>query len=222
MEIDEIRNRWNREAREFDAIYGSSSPIMRGVNRWLRKAVLQRFDYAIEEMIPKPGAAVLDVGCGSGVYEEALLNAGASRVVGVDVSEGMLDLARRRLATHPRGSSADFVLGDFWEWNSDEKFDFSIANGVYDYTANPKDLILRMRRFTTRRMVMSFPSHSTLRFRSSLRRARYLVQSKGDVYYYTRDEIESLARACEPVAFRLRDLGDGQGYLLVLDLDDAP
>ncbi|MFD9905052.1 class I SAM-dependent methyltransferase [Streptomyces sp. NPDC059063] len=39
---------------------------------------------------------ILDFGCGSGVYTRLLARSGARRVVGLDVSEGMIDHARRR------------------------------------------------------------------------------------------------------------------------------
>src|SRR5438309_1583130 len=43
------------------------------------------------------GAAVLDCACGSGMLARALLRAGASRVVGLDFSPGMLEIARRKV-----------------------------------------------------------------------------------------------------------------------------
>jgi len=42
------------------------------------------------------GLSVLDFGCGSGVYSRILKKRGAARVVGYDVSEGMLEHARLR------------------------------------------------------------------------------------------------------------------------------
>ncbi|GAA1988334.1 class I SAM-dependent methyltransferase [Amycolatopsis minnesotensis] len=44
------------------------------------------------------GLRVLDLGCGSGLYTRRLAAWGATRVLGIDVSEGMLDTAR----AHPR------------------------------------------------------------------------------------------------------------------------
>lgn len=217
MDIDDIRDRWNREASQFDAIYGSSSGFMRGANRVLRKAVLQRFDFTIREMIPKPGASVLDVGCGSGVYEEALLDAGASSVVGVDVSEGMLDMARTRMNAHKLGSAASFALANFQEWETEERFDYVVAMGVFDYAASPAELIGKMRQLSRRRLVVSLPTHSRFRIRSTLRKLRYRLTGKGDVYYYTKKEVERLAGLCNPCQFTLRDLGGGQGYFLIVD-----
>ncbi|NNN36681.1 class I SAM-dependent methyltransferase [Streptomyces sp. S3(2020)] len=44
------------------------------------------------------GKAVLDLGCGSGLYTRRLRGLGASAVTGIDSAEGMLDHARRRAA----------------------------------------------------------------------------------------------------------------------------
>ncbi|GGK91382.1 class I SAM-dependent methyltransferase [Mangrovihabitans endophyticus] len=44
-----------------------------------------------------PGSAVLDLGCGTGVPTARMLTEAGHRVVGVDVSEGMLKLARRQV-----------------------------------------------------------------------------------------------------------------------------
>jgi SAM-dependent methyltransferase len=55
-----------------------------------------------------PGCAWIDAGCGTGALTRAMLDAGASSVVGVDRSDAYLDHARRRVAD----ARARFVLGD--------------------------------------------------------------------------------------------------------------
>ena len=40
------------------------------------------------------GKSVLDVACGEGFYTRILQHLGAARTVGVDLSEGMIELAR--------------------------------------------------------------------------------------------------------------------------------
>src|SRR5262245_52858155 len=55
---------------------------------------------------PVRGKAVLDAGCGPGVYAEALLERGAA-VLGLDVSPRMVELARARL-----GQRASIRLAD--------------------------------------------------------------------------------------------------------------
>ena len=55
------------------------------------------------------GARVLDLGCGSGHFARSLLARGAREVVGVDLSEAMVALARSTHAGEPR---CRFLVGD--------------------------------------------------------------------------------------------------------------
>ncbi|MGX6606502.1 class I SAM-dependent methyltransferase [Micromonosporaceae bacterium Da 78-11] len=59
------------------------------------------------------GASVLDLGCGTGVPTATILTASDHRVVGVDVSEGMLALAREQVP------AAEFVHADFTDLAAD-------------------------------------------------------------------------------------------------------
>lgn len=66
------------------------------------------------------GDRILDAGCGTGIYTEWLLEQGAD-VVGVDVSERMLDHAREKV-----GDGAEFHRADLAEpfaFASDDEFD---------------------------------------------------------------------------------------------------
>jgi toxoflavin synthase len=49
------------------------------------------------------GKRVLDVACGEGYFTRMVRNAGAAEVVGVDISERMIDLARQQEARQPLG-----------------------------------------------------------------------------------------------------------------------
>lgn len=57
---------------------------------------------------PLEGLRVLDLGCGSGDVTVLLALAGA-RVIGVDLSPGMVDVARRRVERFAPGADARFV-----------------------------------------------------------------------------------------------------------------
>lgn len=59
------------------------------------------------------GASVLDLGCGTGVPTAKILTESDHRVVGVDISEGMLKLAREQVP------AAEFVHADFTELPDD-------------------------------------------------------------------------------------------------------
>ena len=58
-------------------------------------------------------AELLEVGCGPGYLHQALLRAGAARAIGVDLSAGMLDLARAAAEAGGLAQRTDYRLGDF-------------------------------------------------------------------------------------------------------------
>jgi SAM-dependent methyltransferase len=58
------------------------------------------------------GRSVLELGCGSGALSVALLQRGAGRADGIDLSRASVELARRRAAEAGVGESASFEVGD--------------------------------------------------------------------------------------------------------------
>ncbi|WP_045746924.1 MULTISPECIES: class I SAM-dependent methyltransferase [Actinoplanes] len=60
----------------------------------------------LADLLP-PASTVLDLGCGTGVPTAAILTASDHQVVGVDISQGMLALARAQVP------EAEFVHADF-------------------------------------------------------------------------------------------------------------
>ena len=56
------------------------------------------------------GQSVLDVACGDGLYTRQLHARGAQRVVGVDISEEMIRVARQHEAAQPAG--IDYHVSD--------------------------------------------------------------------------------------------------------------
>lgn len=67
---------------------------------WVRHVEMFTFLRAIGDV---RGKTILDVACGSGYYTRLLRRKGSSEVVGVDVSETMIDVARRKEAAEPLG-----------------------------------------------------------------------------------------------------------------------
>jgi ubiquinone/menaquinone biosynthesis C-methylase UbiE len=66
----------------------------------------------IDALIPA-GASVLDLGCGTGVPVAKIFTESGRRVVGVDISEGMLKLAREQVP------AAEFVHANFRDLPAD-------------------------------------------------------------------------------------------------------
>ena len=189
---DTVRERFERDAESFDAIYRlERSPFWRWVNTTLRKAVFERYTITFEQAGDVTGKKILDVGCGSGVYSIDFARRGAGRVVGVDFSGNMLRLARQEAKQHGVADRCDFIQADFLELELDEKFDISIAMGVFDYVPDQVTFLRKMVEVTTGKVIVAFPSHSLLR--EPARRLRYRLSGKGEIYLYSQEDVERIA-----------------------------
>jgi ubiquinone/menaquinone biosynthesis C-methylase UbiE len=81
-----------------------------------------------------PRPAILDVGCGTGInlLELAHTMGPCSKLVGVDLSSGMLEVARRKAAA--AGVAATFQVGDAEALElPDGTFDLVVCNSVYHW-----------------------------------------------------------------------------------------
>ncbi len=84
----------------------------------------------VDELLPElSGRRVLDAGCGSGVYAERLADQGAD-VVGVDVSEGMVERARERV---PSGAFYQADLGEPLDAVEDDSVDLVVCLHVFSH-----------------------------------------------------------------------------------------
>jgi toxoflavin synthase len=89
------------------------------------------------------GLSVLDLACGSGFYSRLLRAAGASRVVGVDLSRGMIDLARREEADSPLG--VEYHVGDAAALELREPFHAVFAAYLFNYARSADELLAMCR-----------------------------------------------------------------------------
>jgi len=109
-------------ARRLEIVY--STPDVRG----------QR-DEAVRWLALKPGETVIDIGCGPGFLSESMADAvsASGRVLGVDISEDLLELARRRnkrpWLTYGKGDA--MALSE-----PDASFDVAVSMQVLEYLAD--------------------------------------------------------------------------------------
>jgi SAM-dependent methyltransferase len=98
------------------------------------------YEEAIRRLGIRPGATVLDAGCGSGVFLRAAADGGA-RVWGLDASEALLELARARVP------EADLRLGDlqFLPYDADA-FDVVTSFNSLWFAADPIEALREARR----------------------------------------------------------------------------
>ena len=84
------------------------------------------------------GLAVLDVACGEGFYTRMIRQRGAARVVGVDLSQGMIELARSQEARHQLG--VEFLVKDARELPAENQFDLVVAAYLLNYAHDQGEL----------------------------------------------------------------------------------
>ncbi|MGV0816090.1 class I SAM-dependent methyltransferase [Mycolicibacterium boenickei] len=84
------------------------------------------------------GKAVLDLACGEGFHTRRLKLSGAARVVGVDLSRRMIDLARAEEQRHSLG--IEYVEADAAAYSPDEPFDLVVAAYLLNYARTPDQL----------------------------------------------------------------------------------
>ncbi|MEQ1966185.1 methyltransferase domain-containing protein [Xenorhabdus nematophila] len=84
------------------------------------------------------GKSVLDLACGYGYYGRELHRRGASKVVGIDVSEKMIELAKAKSTQY--GDNIEFHVQDVCAMQLDEKFDIVIAAFLFHYAQSTDEL----------------------------------------------------------------------------------
>jgi ubiquinone/menaquinone biosynthesis C-methylase UbiE len=95
--------------------------------------------FSLMALIGDPtGKSVLDLACGEGFYTRMVRQRGAAKVTGVDLSAGMIDLARKQEEAHQPG--IEYLVGDARHLELPEKYDLVVAAYLLNYAHNPAEL----------------------------------------------------------------------------------
>ena len=212
MELNSQRTEtyFQRRANQFDALY-EGKRWWYYCNRLFRRALYERVQITLDALRNLRDFSVLDVGCGSGRNSVLFAKAGARRVVGIDFAENMIALAQQY--GHNRGveNTCDFIKADALSYSFQERFECVVALGVFDYIADPRELLRRMIDLSTDTVVGSFPKPSFVR--APLRKLRYALRDCS-VYFFSKHRLESICREVGLRDFKLLPCG-GAGYVLV-------
>ena len=162
----------------------------------------------------------LDVGCGTGALTELLLRVCQRRVVGLDMSEGMLDRARDQCHPHHDGQRIDFWQGDLLRLESQGQFDVATCFGVFGHLL-PEDhpeMLRRVHRalrpggkFVT--VLSHFPKKTRWLYWvawlfDNLMRLRNLIWRPTFVMYYLTFPLEKASRMMEQTGFSVEVVDD--------------
>lgn len=99
------------------------------------------YDYILRYFADKKEASILDIGCGNGTILARLANERRT-LYGVDLSENMIEIAKKRLGVHAKLLVADAKELPF----SESEFDYIICNASFHHYPYPKETLQEMRR----------------------------------------------------------------------------
>ncbi|CEJ42433.1 class I SAM-dependent methyltransferase [Umezakia ovalisporum] len=92
-----------------------------------------------------PTATVLDIGCGTGEFEQLLLTENPQQVItGVDISEKMLFVAQQKFCTYPHVSFQNASVSNLPFTN--KSFDVIVSASAFHYFDDPRGALMEIRR----------------------------------------------------------------------------
>lgn len=94
-------------------------------------------DTILDNAQVRPGAVVLDVGCGTGVLIPDYLKRNAASVTGVDISPEMVRIAREKF----QQENVRFLNGDVEELDCGETYDVIMVYNAFPHFPDPERLI---------------------------------------------------------------------------------
>ena len=188
--MPQVAKYWNDIAEQFDSIYtGNKSSFGRALDRWLRQDIFGRFDWVMRKAGDASKLTVCDIGCGSGRFVTELAKRGAKHVTGVDVAPEMIRLSKELVTKDGVADRCDFVVADVENWTTQEQFDFVIAIGFWDYIADPRSRLKKIRGITKGTFLSAWPRAET--WRAPVRKVRLSLLGC-PVYFYRHDDVRKL------------------------------
>ena len=211
---ERVRTHFEKDAQRFDAIYqdDQKSAFSRFVDKYVRGVVVERL-HLVRALAPAKGTwSVIDVGCGPGRFSVDLAKRGAARVLGVDISTEMLDLAKRAATSQKVESQCEFVKSSFKDLAVKETFDMSLGIGYFDYLENPIEDLQKMAEVTRGHVIASFPKR--YEWRVPVRKVRFMLTG-GFVRFYSKAEVLALFAKIGVPPERLYLIDLGRDYVAV-------
>jgi len=206
-EAGRVKDFFQGHAQDFDSIYKRNRKrgfLGRMIDTTFRKSMFLRFEEVLRHTADPRIETVLDVGCGSGRYCLEFLKQG-KRVVGMDVADGMLALAKQAVAGSPLAQNILFLQGDYLQHDFHQGFDAACLMGVLDYIPDPAAVFRKLKREITKELYASFPRSSGLLAKQ--RKLRYALRNC-PLYLYSAQDIQAIMEACGlEKQYQVKDLG---------------
>jgi len=199
---------WEKHILSWEAsAYYKDSP--QKANLWDRLSTVFRGDAMYKRMsaattLLKPhlaGSTVLDLGCASGRFAFQLLEAGAAKVYGMDISPDAIQIARQRSIQAGLEDRLEFSVGDIIHPEAPlPKSDLVTALGVIEYF-DPATMSIFLGHLQAEYFFLDFPDLSRSKeFPTWVLRQVYIRANRlPGVYLYSPEEF---ARLAEPFGYK--------------------
>jgi SAM-dependent methyltransferase len=156
-----------------------------------------RMDAALNMVKPFiKGMSVLDIGCASGRFAFQLMEAGAQKVIGVDVSSEAIESANQKRLASPYAEHMEFKTVDLTQPNAElPQADLVTALGVIEYF-DAAELDSLMSHMKTKYFLFDFPDAEGRRkdwATWQLRRVYLWLNHCPGVYLYDHNEFNAIA-----------------------------
>jgi ubiquinone/menaquinone biosynthesis C-methylase UbiE len=150
----------------------------------------------------RPGMHIADIGCGTGIYTDELLSAGAN-VVGIDISPEMLAIAAAKNERH--GDKVRFVTGDAAALPfADASFDMVFSITAMEFFSQPRQCLQEMFRIVRPGGQMIVATLNSLSLWSLQRRLKALFAKTifSHTHFYSIYDLRSLLAPQQVSAWR--------------------
>lgn len=127
------------DKREVAAFFDRLAPDWDEDNKHDEQKIEKILDYAGI----RQGVSVLDIACGTGILFPFYLRRGVSKITGVDLSEGMIALAKQKFSD-PR---IELICADACELVLNAKYDCCMVYGAFPHFDNPAGAITVFSKF---------------------------------------------------------------------------
>jgi SAM-dependent methyltransferase len=193
--------------KQWDAFYSHENRLMYLINKLLRKALYQRYRLTFEQCGDLTGAAVLDIGCGTGRYSIECAKRGAKRVKGIDFAPQMIEFSNNIAKQMNVDNKCEFICADFLNYPFEESFDIVLALGVFDYIKEPGPVFNKISQMNPCKFIASFPRFTPIW--GVQRHIRYNWIKKCPIYYYNKKQLDRFYSQATFKEFQVIPCGKG-------------
>jgi 2-polyprenyl-3-methyl-5-hydroxy-6-metoxy-1,4-benzoquinol methylase len=149
---------------------------------------------------------IIDVGCGPGRYVYDLAKYGHN-ITGIDISTDMINIAKKKNLIFKK--KTNFIVGNYYYKKFNQKFDYAILNGFFDYIKKPEIIFKKLKK-ECKIFLCSFPK--LYHWLTPQRKIRYVLRNC-PLYFYTKKKIKIKLKIAGIKKYKILD--NGREYFVI-------